>query len=49
MSESVKKKLFLFTSDIAAFIGQNEYDFVTPFERLWKRCDPDGYNKIINI
>jgi hypothetical protein len=48
MSESVKKKLFLFTSDIAAFIGQNEYDFVTPFERLWKRCDPDGYNTIIN-
>ena len=49
MSETViKKKLFLFTSDIAAFIGQNEYDFVTPFERLWKRCDPDDYNTIIN-
>lgn len=48
MSEIVKKKLFLFTSDIAAFIGQNEYDFVTPFERLWKRSDPDGYNTIIN-
>jgi hypothetical protein len=43
-----KKKIFLFTSDIASFIGKNEYDFVTPFERLWKRCDSDDYNNIIN-
>lgn len=45
---SLKKKVFLFTSDIASFIGQNTYDFVTPFERLWKRCDTESYNQIIN-
>lgn len=43
-----KKKIFLFTSDIASFIGQNSYDFITPFERLWKRCDTESYNTIIN-
>lgn len=42
-----KQKIFLYTSDIAAYIGQNKYDFVTPFERLWKRCDSICYNKII--
>lgn len=45
---SSKNKIYLFTSDIAAFIGQNSYDFVTPFERLWKRYDSECYNKIIN-
>lgn len=44
-----RKKVFLFTSDIASFIGQNAYDFVTPFERLWKRCDTECYNDIINL
>ena len=34
-----QKKVFLYPSDIAAYIGQNQYDFVTTFERLWKRCD----------
>lgn len=43
-----KQKIFLFTSDIASFIGQNIYDFVTPFERLWKRCDAESYNNLIN-
>lgn len=43
-----KKKVFLYPSDIAAYIGQNQYDFVTPFEKLWKRCDMDSYNQIIN-
>ena len=42
-----KKKIFLYISDIAAYIGQNNYDFVTPFERLWKRCDSQNYNEII--
>lgn len=45
---NVTKKVFLFPSEIAAFIGQNPYDFVTPFERLWKRCDTECYNNIIN-
>jgi hypothetical protein len=44
-----KKKIFLYASDIAAYIGQNHYDFVTPFERLWKRCDLESYNRIINL
>ena len=48
ITNTYKKKVFLFTSDIASFIGQNAYDFVTPFERLWKRCDSEDYNKIIN-
>jgi hypothetical protein len=42
-----KQKVFLYTSEIAAYIGQNKYDFVTPFERLWKRCD-SNYDMIIN-
>lgn len=42
-----KKKIFLYISDIAAYIGQNNYDFVTPFERLWKRCDTADYSVII--
>lgn len=42
-----KKKIFLYISDIAAYIGQNNYDFVTPFERLWKRCDTVDYSVII--
>lgn len=43
-----QKKVFLYPSDIAAYIGQNQYDFVTPFERLWKRCDLESYTDIIN-
>lgn len=42
-----KQKVFLYTSDIASYIGQNKWDYVTPFERLWKRCDKDNYNLIL--
>lgn len=42
-----KKKIFLYTSEIASYIGQNKWDYVTPFERLWKRCDNDGYKLIL--
>jgi len=42
-----KQKIFLYTSDIASYIGQNKWDYVTPFERLWKRCDKDNYNLIL--
>lgn len=38
-----KRAVYLNISDIASFIGQNKWDFVTPFERLWKRCDHAGY------
>jgi hypothetical protein len=44
-----KQKIFLYISDIAAYIGQNPYDFVTPFERLWKRCDTNKYKEIIRL
>lgn len=44
-----KQKIFLYISDIAAYIGQNQYDFVTPFERLWKRCDTNNYKEIISL
>lgn len=42
-----KKRVWLFASDIASFIGQNKWDYVTPFERLWKKCDEDGYKSAL--
>jgi len=45
---TTKQKIFLYTSEIAAYIGQNKYDYVTPFERIWKRCDSVEYNRILN-
>lgn len=45
---NTKQKIFLYTSEIAAYIGQNKYDYVTPFERIWKRCDSIEYNRILN-
>lgn len=43
-----KRKIFINISDVASFIGQNKWDYVTPFERLWKKCDADSYEKILN-
>lgn len=43
-----KPKIFLFASEIAAFIGQNKWDYITPFERVWKKCDKENYQTIIN-
>jgi hypothetical protein len=44
------ENVFLNSSDIAAFIGQNKWDIVTPFERLWKKCDKTGYkNTLISL
>jgi hypothetical protein len=42
------KKIFLNISEIASFIGKNPYDCVAPFERLWKKCDAEEYNKAMN-
>lgn len=42
----MKRKIYIYTSDISSFIGQNKWDFVTPFERLWKKCDL-SYQSII--
>jgi hypothetical protein len=44
----MSKKVYLYISDIASFIGQNKWDYVTPFERLWKRCDKSGYEVALN-
>lgn len=38
-----KRKIYIYISDIASFIGQNKWDYVTPFERLWKKCDVQEY------
>jgi hypothetical protein len=46
--------IFLNISEIASFIGQNKWDYITPFERLWKKYDKeyklclDEYNNMIN-
>lgn len=42
-----KPKVFIYISDVASLIGQNKWDCSTPFERLWKKCDLNGYNKVI--
>lgn len=46
--DSSKPKIFLYASEIASFIGQNKWDYTTPFERLWKKCDKTNYQSIIN-
>lgn len=40
------KTVFINTSDIAVFVNQSKWDIVTPFERLWKKCDSE-YDSII--
>lgn len=44
-----REKIFLYISDVASYIGQNKWDFITPFERLWKRCDKVGYQITLNL
>ena len=43
-----KMPMYINTSEIASFIGQNKWDYHTSFEKMWKRYDYDGYMKIIN-
>lgn len=43
-----KSKVFIYISDVASYIGQNKWDYVTPFERLWKKCDRERYNAFIS-
>jgi vacuolar-type H+-ATPase subunit I/STV1 len=42
-----KRKIYIYISDIASFIGQNKWDYVTPFERLWKKCDSQEYKNTL--
>lgn len=44
----MKRSIYLYCSEIASYIGQNKWDYVTPFERLWKRCDKECYNMILS-
>ena len=46
--ETHKKKIFIYISDIASYIGQNYFDFVTPFERIWKKCDLETYQNLLD-
>lgn len=43
----MSRKIYLFVSDVASFIGQNKWDYITPFERLWKKCDNESYTRVI--
>ena len=47
METSFKKKVYINISDIASYIGQNYFDFVTPFERIWKKCDLENYQILL--
>lgn len=47
MDTSFKKKVYINISDIASYIGQNYFDFVTPFERIWKKCDLENYQILL--
>lgn len=47
MAQALKKKIFINISDIASYIGQNKWDYVTPFERIWKKCDKECYEEIM--
>lgn len=44
---TAKSKIFIYISDIASYIGQNAWDYVEPFERLWKRCDALNYQHVL--
>jgi hypothetical protein len=44
---SQKQKIYIYISDVASFVGQNKWDYVTPFEQLWKRCNTATYNSLL--
>jgi len=39
----ISRSIFLNISEIASFVGQNKWDNITPFERVWKKYDNE-YN-----
>jgi hypothetical protein len=43
----MSKRIYLNISEIASYIGENKWDYITPFENLWKRSDPD-YAQCLN-
>lgn len=44
---ALKQKIFINISEIASYIGQNKWDYVTPFERIWKKCDKNFYENLL--
>lgn len=54
MIKTTDNSIYLNISEIASLIGQNKWDYITSFERLWKRYDAeyticlDNYNNSIN-
>lgn len=42
------KSIFINISETASFIGQNKWDVITPFERLWKKYDPIQYKVCVS-
>lgn len=42
----MKRNNYINISDVASYIGQNKWDYVNPFERLLRKCDPE-YNNLI--
>lgn len=42
------KRYYIFSSDIATFIGQNRWNIITPFERLWRKTDKESLYYILD-
>lgn len=40
------KNIYINVSDISSLIGQSTWDQVTPFERLWKKCEGAKYDEL---
>jgi hypothetical protein len=41
------RRIYINISDIASYIGQNKWNCITPFERIWKKADLN-YNNCLN-
>jgi hypothetical protein len=42
-----KTDVYLNISDVASYIGQNKWDYISPFNRLWKRIDKKSYERCL--
>ena len=43
------KRYFIFSSDLATFIGQNRWNIIAPFERLWRKADKQSLDSLLDI
>ena len=44
----MSKRIYLNISEIASYVGENKWDYITPFENLWKRSDLNDYTNCLN-